>query len=37
MKHVLFYDFVDSPFESSSSFLLSWVTLMCSEYGVVHV
>ena len=31
MKHVLFYDFTDSPFKSSSSFLLSRVALMCSE------
>ena len=31
MKHVLFFYFVDSPFESSSSFLFSLVALMCNE------
>ena len=31
MKHVLFCDLTDSPFESSGSFVLSRVALMCSE------
>ena len=31
MKHVLFCDFTDSLFESSSSFLFSRVALMCNE------
>ena len=31
MKHMLFCDFTDSPFEPSSSFLLSRVALMCNE------
>ena len=31
MKHVLFCDFADSSFESSSLVMFNWVASMCNE------